>query len=77
MDRSVAPSPIAAVRAHLGFAESPEVHRQVGLNAIDGSRQGDSADQQHSQDHIGHCGCDPHNLEQSQKVHTRKEKENI
>lgn len=75
-DRVVVPSPppIPAVRAHLGFAESPEVHRQVGLNAIHGSGQGDSAEQQHSQDHIGHRGCDPHNLERSQKVHARKGK---
>lgn len=70
------PPPIPAVRAHLGFAESPEVHRQVGLNAIHGSGQGDSAEQQHSQDHIGHRGCDPHNLERSQKVHARKGKKN-
>lgn len=72
--RRALPSPIPAVRAHLGFAESPEVHRQVGLNAIHGSGQGDSAEQQHSQDHIGHRGCDPHNLERSQKVHARKGK---
>lgn len=78
-DRVVVPSPppIPAVRAHLCFAESPEVHRQVGLNAIHGSGQGDSTEQQHSQDHIGHRGCDPHNLERSQKVHARKGKKNI
>lgn len=50
---------------HLSVTESQEVHREVGLNAINGSRQSDSTEQQHSQDHIGHGGCDPHNLKES------------
>ncbi len=64
-------APLTPVDTHLGVTESQEVHREVGLNAIDGSRQSDSTEQQHSQDHIGHCGCDPHNLKGSHKVHTR------
>lgn len=54
---------------HLCFAESQEVYGEVGLNAIDGSGQSDSAEQQHSQDHVGHRGCDPHNLKRSRGVH--------
>lgn len=50
---------------HLCVAESQEVHGEVGLNAIDGSGQSDPAEQQHGQDHVGHRGCDPHNLKPS------------
>lgn len=66
-------NPPLCSQTHLGVTESQEVHRQVGLNAIDGSGQSDSAEQQHSQDHIGHRGCDPHNLKRWHKVHTHSQ----
>lgn len=47
---------------HRGLAEPVEVDAQVCFDAINGSRKGDSSQEQGEEDHIWHGGRDPHDL---------------
>lgn len=49
---------------HRCLTEPVEVHAQVSSDAIDGAREGDPAQEQGGKDHVGHGGCDPHDLEE-------------
>lgn len=43
---------------------------QVVLDAVDGSIQSDTTDEQDGQNHIGECGCEVHHLDTHTHPHT-------
>lgn len=49
----------------LQVVEALEVDVQVGLDAVDGARQGDASDEQDKQNHVGHGGGDVDHLKDS------------
>ena len=50
------------IKSHPGVLELLEVDVEVGPYAVHGSREGDAADQQDEENHVGHSGCDVHHL---------------
>lgn len=55
------PSP-QAQRPHLGRQQVVELGSEIELDALPGSWEGDSSDQQHEQDEVGERGCEIHHL---------------
>lgn len=49
----------------LQVVEALEVDVEVGLDAVDGARQGDASDEQDKEHHVGHGGSDVDHLEHS------------
>lgn len=54
-----------AMPSDLQVVEALEVDVEVGLDAVDGARQGDTSDEQDKQNHVGHGGGDVDHLEDS------------
>lgn len=59
---------MAKEETDLRLAEPEEIHAQVGFDAVHGPGEGDAPQEQHSQDHIGHGGRDPHHLHRPSRV---------
>ena len=53
---------MTAVVCYLRVCETPEVGREVVLDAVRRPRQCDAADKEDEQDDVGKEGCEPHHL---------------
>lgn len=58
----ISPSTPQAQGPHLGRQQIVELGGEIELDALPGSWEGDSSDQQHEQDEVGERGCEIHHL---------------